>query len=61
MRNEDLPVIQRAVDLIKWYIPFLERLPAGHRHVLGYRVHYAAPRPLRRPGLKHRGYCIETG
>ncbi len=38
MRTGDLAIIQRTVDLIEWYVPFLERLPAGHRHVLGKRI-----------------------
>ncbi len=35
---EDLPIIQKAYDLIKWYIPILNRLPRYHRFTLGERI-----------------------
>jgi hypothetical protein len=34
----DLPVIQKAYDLVKWYIPILNRLPRDHRFTLGERI-----------------------
>ena len=34
----DLPIIQKTYDLIKWYIPILDRLPRNHRFALGDRV-----------------------
>lgn len=35
---KDLPVIQKTYDLIKWYIPILNRLPTSHRFMLGNRI-----------------------
>jgi 23S rRNA-intervening sequence protein len=35
---EDLPIIQKTYDLIKWYIPILNRLPRDHRFTLGDRI-----------------------
>ena len=35
---EDLPIIQKTYDLIKWYIPILNRLPRNHRFTLGERI-----------------------
>lgn len=35
---QDLPVIQRTYDLIKWYVPILNRLPRDHRFLLGERI-----------------------
>ncbi len=34
----DLPIIQKTYDLIKWYVPILERLPQRHRFILGERI-----------------------
>ena len=34
----ELPVIQKTYDLIKWYIPILNRLPREHRFTLGNRI-----------------------
>ncbi len=34
----DLPVIQKTYDLVKWYIPILNRLPRDHRFTLGERI-----------------------
>jgi hypothetical protein len=31
----NLPIIQKTYDLIKWYIPILERLPRRHQFTLG--------------------------
>jgi len=36
--SEDLPIIQKTYDLIKWYIPILNRLPRSHRFILGDRI-----------------------
>jgi hypothetical protein len=35
---EELPIIQRTYDLIRWYIPILNRLPRHHRFLLGDRI-----------------------
>jgi hypothetical protein len=35
---EELPIIQRAYDLIKWYVPILNRLPRVHKFLLGERI-----------------------
>lgn len=35
---EELPIIQKVFDLIKWYIPILNRLPKTHRFGLGERM-----------------------
>jgi len=34
----DLPIIQKTYDLIKWYIPILNRLPRYHKFTLGERM-----------------------
>ena len=34
----DLPIIQKTHDLIKWYVPVLNRLPRDHKFVLGDRI-----------------------
>jgi len=34
----DLPVIQKTYDLIKYYIPILNRLPKSHKFALGDRI-----------------------
>lgn len=34
----DLPVIQKTYDLIRWYVPILNRLPRDHRFTLGERM-----------------------
>ena len=34
----DLPIIQKTYDLIKWYVPILNRLPRDHRFLLGDRM-----------------------
>jgi hypothetical protein len=34
----DLPIIQRTFDLIKWYVPILNRLPRDHKFALGDRM-----------------------
>ncbi len=35
---EELPIIQKTYDLIKWYIPILTRLPRIHKFTLGDRM-----------------------
>ena len=35
---QDLPIIQKTYDLIKWYIPILNRLPKDHKFLLGNRM-----------------------
>jgi hypothetical protein len=34
----DLPIIQKTYDLIKWYIPIINKLPRNHRFTLGERI-----------------------
>jgi hypothetical protein len=34
----DLPIIQKTYDLIKWYVPIINRLPRNHKFVLGDRI-----------------------
>ncbi len=34
----ELPIIQKTYDLIKWYVPILNRLPRDHRFQLGDRM-----------------------
>ena len=34
----ELPIIQKAYDLIKWYVPILNRLPRNHKYLLGDRI-----------------------
>jgi hypothetical protein len=34
----ELPIVQKTYDLIKWYIPILNRLPRAHRFALGERI-----------------------
>jgi hypothetical protein len=35
---EELPIIQKTYDLIKWYVPILQRLPRDYRFTLGERM-----------------------
>jgi hypothetical protein len=35
---DDLPIIQKTYDLIKWYVPILNRLPRDHKFLLGNRI-----------------------
>ncbi len=37
-RMADLPIIQKTYDLIKWYVPILNRLPRQHKFALGDRM-----------------------
>ena len=34
----ELPIIQRTYDLIRWYVPILNRLPRDHKFILGNRI-----------------------
>ena len=36
--SPELPIIQKTYDLIKWYVPILNRLPRDHRFQLGDRM-----------------------
>jgi 23S rRNA-intervening sequence protein len=35
---DDLSIIQKTYDLIKWYVPLLDRLPRSHKFILGERM-----------------------
>jgi hypothetical protein len=35
---DELPIIQATYDLIKWYVPILNRLPRDHKFGLGDRM-----------------------
>jgi hypothetical protein len=34
----DLPIVQKTYDLIKWYVPILDKLPKNHKFGLGDRI-----------------------
>jgi hypothetical protein len=34
----ELPVLQKTYDLIRWYLPILNRLPRNHKFALGDRM-----------------------
>lgn len=34
----ELSIIQKTYDLVKWYIPILNRLPRHHKFLLGDRI-----------------------
>lgn len=34
----ELPIIQKTYDLVKWYVPILTRLPRDYRFTLGQRM-----------------------
>ena len=38
MAENELPIIQKTYDLIKWYVPILNRLPKQYRFTLGDRM-----------------------
>jgi hypothetical protein len=38
MPAQDLPVIQKTYDLIRWYVPILNRLPRDYKFTLGDRI-----------------------
>jgi hypothetical protein len=31
MKKDELPIIQKTYDLIKWYVPIVNRLPRDHK------------------------------
>ncbi|MBP0004119.1 MAG: diversity-generating retroelement protein Avd [Cyanobacteria bacterium SBC] len=35
---DELPIIQKTYDLIKWYVPILNRLPRNQKFMLGDRT-----------------------
>jgi uncharacterized membrane protein YheB (UPF0754 family) len=37
-KNEELPIIQQTYDLIKWYVPLINKLPRDHKYLLGDRL-----------------------
>ena len=38
MATGELPIVQKTYDLIKWYVPILNRLPRDHKFGLGDRM-----------------------
>ena len=36
--SQNLPIIQKTYDLIKWYVPLLNQLPRDHKFQLGNRM-----------------------
>jgi hypothetical protein len=34
----ELPIIQKTYDLVKWYVPILNKLPREHKFLLGDRI-----------------------
>ncbi len=36
--STDLPIIQKTYDLVKWYVPIINKLPREHRFHLGDRI-----------------------
>jgi hypothetical protein len=36
--NAELPIQEATLDLVRWFIPILHRLPRQHRHGLGDRL-----------------------
>jgi hypothetical protein len=38
MATTELPIIQKTYDLIKWYVPHLNKLPRDHKYLLGDRI-----------------------
>jgi 23S rRNA-intervening sequence protein len=35
---EEIPIIQKTYDFIKWYVPILNKLPKNHKFLLGDRM-----------------------
>jgi hypothetical protein len=35
---QQLPILEKTYDLIKWYVPILNRLPRDHKYALGDRL-----------------------
>lgn len=38
MAEKELPIIQATYDLVKWYVPILNRLPRARKYALGERI-----------------------
>jgi len=36
--KRELPIVQKAYDLVKWYVPILNKLPREHKFLLGDRM-----------------------
>ena len=36
--KQELPIIQKTYDLVKWYVPILNKLPREHKFLLGDRI-----------------------
>ncbi|MBD1877177.1 diversity-generating retroelement protein Avd [Nodosilinea sp. FACHB-131] len=36
--KRDLPIVQKTYDLVKWYVPVLNKLPRDHKFLLGDRI-----------------------
>ena len=36
--STDLPIVQKTYDLVKWYVPVLNKLPKDHKFALGDRI-----------------------
>jgi len=36
--KRELPIIQKTYDLVKWYVPILNKLPREHKFLLGDRI-----------------------
>ncbi|MDA0265495.1 MAG: diversity-generating retroelement protein Avd [Cyanobacteria bacterium] len=34
----NLPIVQKTYDLVKWYVPVLNKLPKDHKFALGDRI-----------------------
>lgn len=34
----ELSIVQKSYDLVKWYVPILNRLPRSHKFALGERI-----------------------
>jgi hypothetical protein len=35
---QQLPILQKTYDFVKWYVPILNRLPRSHKYALGERL-----------------------
>jgi hypothetical protein len=45
----ELPIIEASLDLIRWFVPLLNRLPRQHKFGLGERRRPAYPLPTPLP------------
>ncbi|MEO0348944.1 MAG: diversity-generating retroelement protein Avd [Cyanobacteria bacterium P01_A01_bin.15] len=36
--KKELPIVQKTYDLLKWYVPILNKLPREHKFLLGDRM-----------------------